>query len=417
MTDHEEQNGTRKVIRMSDKKSTVMIIAIILLIMIIAALGVFMVLKKSPFSNVLAQYQKSSPDTLLSIQKATGENASTLANQIKSFCKDFDLKEFYLAQMDSASAKKSEVLIINPSSGKIECTIDRSANIQTNQTTLNQNVLATINGEPVYMNEVMSVYNNIPEAQRTNDSLQLSLDQVIATKLLLQDALSKGFNVSSEEVDSAINTFLTNNGLTLQQLEQGLTSSGSTMADYRMNVANNLLIQKEIGQITANVNIPLDAQMKAYYEANKQTFMTAAKATTRQLLLYSNATDDVQKMQEIQNIASLLNATNFCELVTKYSQDSVSVPRCGLYEFEQGQLLPEYEQVVFSSEPGSAKIVKTSVGYHIVIIENVTLPKQITYDEAREQVFNYLLLQEKQAAIDSYVAQLRQAAKVLSYID
>jgi parvulin-like peptidyl-prolyl isomerase len=417
MEDEDRNHQRVKVIRVNGKKPKWVMPIMILLVLIVLALAVLLFMQKSPLDKALAEYRKSAPGTLLSVQRLTGDNANTVAAQIKVYCKDFTLTDYYLAQIDNAAEKKSMLFILNPSSGKVECTIDRSANTQTSQTGLSQNVLATINGEPIYMDEVMAVYNNIPEAQRTNDSLQQSLDQVIATKLLVQDAIKKGINVSNEEVDSTINTFLTSNGLTIQQLEQNLVNGGSSMAAYRESVKQSLLTQKEIAFLTATVANPSDAEMKAFYDNNTQAFRTLARANTQQLLIYANASNDAQKLQDIQSIAAMLNATNFCELVTKYSQDTASVPRCGLYDFQEGQLLPEYEQVVFTSEPGSAKIIKTTVGYHIVLINNVTLPRQLTYDESKDSIASYLTLNEKQSLIDNYVSELRKNAQVVSYID
>ncbi len=312
MEDEDRNHQRVKVIRVNGKKPKWVMPIMILLVLIVLALAVLLFMQKSPLDKALAEYRKSAPGTLLSVQRLTGDNANTVAAQIKVYCKDFTLTDYYLAQIDNAAEKKSMLFILNPSSGKVECTIDRSANTQTSQTGLSQNVLATINGEPIYMDEVMAVYNNIPEAQRTNDSLQQSLDQVIATKLLVQDAIKKGINVSNEEVDSTINTFLTSNGLTIQQLEQNLVNGGSSMAAYRESVKQSLLTQKEIAFLTATVANPSDAEMKAFYDNNTQAFRTLARANTQQLLIYANASNDAQKLQDIQSIAAMLNATNFC---------------------------------------------------------------------------------------------------------
>jgi parvulin-like peptidyl-prolyl isomerase len=263
---------------------------------------------------------------------------------------------------------------------------------------------------------VMAMYNNIPADTRTNTSLQESLDQAVNNKLLTQDAAAKELIVSEDEVDNAIGTFLTNNGLTLQQLEESLTAAGSTLAQFRTNTRNNLLLQKEINEVTKDAIEPAEAEIQKYYDDNKQTFITKASAQTRQLLIYSNESNDAEKLAQIKGISTMLNATNFCELVSLYSQDNASISRCGEYDFTQGELLPEYEQVVFSSEPGSAKITKTRIGYHIIEILNVTLPQEISFSQAKDSIANYLLLINKQDLLNQHIAQLRQNAEIVSYI-
>jgi parvulin-like peptidyl-prolyl isomerase len=401
-----------------EKKINMFAITTVLLAIIIVAMGLSLVSRTSPFEKVLKTYQQNYPESLLSIQRLIGDNAKAASQQLNSYCPGFNLEEFYLVQFDNAATRKSVIMAINPITGRTECTIDRSAPANaTQKQTLNQNLLATINGEPVYMEEVAAIYNNIPAESRTNASLQEALDQVIGNKLLVQDAVKKAISVKEEEIDTALNTFLTNNGLTLQQLEERLTTAGSSVTIFRNNLKNSLLLQKEVSEVTKNAPLPTEADLQAYYDANKQGFVTIAKATTKQLLLYSNQSNDAEKLAQIKGIATMINATNFCELVNTYSQDAASISRCGLYDFQQGQLLPEYEQVVFSSQPGTAKIIKTSIGYHIVEIINVSLPQQLSYDQVKENIKNYLLLINKQLVLSQYVQQLRQQADVVSYIN
>ncbi|MBW2990940.1 peptidyl-prolyl cis-trans isomerase, partial [Candidatus Woesearchaeota archaeon] len=294
--------------------------------------------------------------------------------------------------------------------------IDKSTDINVSKAALSQNLIATINGEAVYMPEVTAVYNNIPANMRTNTSLQEALDQVINNKLLLQDAESKEFRVSEEAVDNSINAFLANNGLTLQQLEQNLANAGSSIEIFRNSIRNNLLLQAEINEITKDVKSPSEAEIKVYYEDNKQSFTTIAKAKTRQLLIYANQTNQDAKLEQVKAIGDQLNKTNFCDLVEKHSEDLISIPRCGLYDFQQGQLLPEYEEIVFNSEPGSTKIIQTRIGYHIVQIINITYPKQLSLEEVKESINNLIVLRNKQTVLNQYIQNLRQEADVVSYL-
>lgn len=412
----EEHKKNRPQIHIHRKKSTALAIATIVLALFALVLGLMLIKNTSPLNSIVKTYQESYPNSFLSIQKITGENAQSLKQQITSFCPEFSLEEYYFAQVDDATAKKSLLFIINPKSGKTECTIDRSAPANaTPSQALGQNIIATINGEPIYNDDVLAIYNNIPAELRTNTSLQESFDQAISNKLLMQDAIKKEVSVSESEVDNAISTFLANNGLTLQQLEERLASAGSSMLIFRNNTRNNLIIQAEVSEIIKNASEPTEADMQKYYDENKQTLITKASAKSRQILIAANESNDAEKLEQVKSIAARLNATNFCELVTLYSEDKDSILRCGEYDFEEGQLLPEYEQVVFSSQPGTAKITKTRLGYHIIEIINVTLPQQFTYEQAKGLIANYLSLKNKQDLLSQYIANLRQQAQIVSY--
>lgn len=401
---------------MREKKPLGLIITIIVLAIIVIALGLNLLTKTSSLDSMIKKYQRNYQDSLLSIQRLTGENAQVLSQQISSFCPGFSLEDYYIAQVDNPAMQKSILFIINPVTGRTECVIDKSTSINTSKVGLTQNLLATINNEPVYMQEVIAIYNNIPENMRTNTSLQESLDQVINNKLLLQDAANKEFRVEEEEVDNAINAFLANNGLTLEQFQQNLANIGSSIEVFRNNIRNNLLLQLKISEITKDVAAPSEADVRAYYEDNKQGFLTIPRALTRQLLIYSNESNANEKLELIKAIASQLNATNFCDLISKYSEDLISIPRCGLYDFQQGQLLPEFEEIIFNSEP-STKIIQTRLGYHIVQIVNVTLPRQLSFEEAKDSISNYFVLVNKQAVLNQYIMSLKEQAELVSYVD
>lgn len=416
----EEHRKVRPQIRSQRKKPVGLMITTIILALIIVILGATLLMSSSPLNSIAKTYSKDyPPGSQLLIQKLSGDSAKTLNQQIINYCPDFKLEEYYIAQFDNPAANQSFLFVINPKSGKTECKIDRNkpaSTSTTSQRALSQNLLATINGEPIYTEDVMTVYNNIPAESRANTSMQQALDQVIGDKLLIQDAAAKGFNVSDEEVNDSINAFLTSNSLTMDQLEQRLATVGSSISLFRNSTRKSLMLQKEVNEITKDATLPTDADIQKYYNDNQQLFVTKAQASTRQLLIYANQSNDAEKLAEIKGIATMLNATNFCELVSAYSQDEVSVSRCGQYDFEPGQLLPEYEQVVFNSTPGSTKIIKTRIGYHIVQIINVVPPSEITFDQAKASIANYLLLKNKQDLLVQYVAKLKQQAKIESYI-
>ncbi|HJX05390.1 MAG TPA: SurA N-terminal domain-containing protein, partial [Candidatus Nanoarchaeia archaeon] len=264
--------------RSSTSPVTIIVVVAVIGLLIGAILGVLLSpivglplgYSSNPLARITSDYVNKHTDSLLSVQQVKGENAETIKQQIITYCPDFDYKDYYyLAQIDNAAAQKSLLFVIDKS-GKTVCTIDRSAPANaTQKQTLDQNLLATINGEPVYVAEVSAVYNNIPAESRTNTSLQEALDQVIGNKLLIQDAAKKAINVEEEEIDTAVNTFLTNNGLTLQQLEERLTTAGSSVTIFRNNLKNNLLLQKEVSEVTKNVTLPTEAEIQAYYDANK----------------------------------------------------------------------------------------------------------------------------------------------------
>ncbi len=77
-------------------------------------------------------------------------------------------------------------------------------------------------------------------------------------------------------------------------------------------------------------------------------------------------------VDKAKNLAdSIMNAVkkgaNFAELVAKYSADKGSVPTGGdLGWFEEGRMVPEFNDAAFSMSKGETRVVQTQFGYHVL---------------------------------------------------
>lgn len=279
-----------------------------------------------------------------------------------------------------------------------------------------KSLAALVNGEPVYSDELQLAYQSIPASLRTNDSINIAFNSVINNKLLLQDAARKKLSVSEKEVDDAIAAFLEQNQLTISQLEERFGELGSTMAGFRDGVRDELLLQKEINELTKDIKTPTETDLQLYYEAAKDDFVTPLGASVRQIMVYANESNNDAKLEKIRSVALLLNNISFCEAAKQYSEDTATVDSCGQYDFTQGQLLPEFEQVVFNSTPDDVKLFQSRIGYHIIHVLNITAPRQLGFDEVKENIRNYFILANKQAALNDYILGLREKAEIVSYL-
>ncbi len=111
------------------------------------------------------------------------------------------------------------------------------------------------------------------------------------------------------------------------------------------------------------------------------------------LRVLQNGTDQEQLKQKMHadSIYNLLQqGADFATLAKEYSQDFQSARQGGeLMWCGPGQLIPEFEQVMYDLEKGEvSKPFLSSVGYHIVRLNDV---KQLeSYDVLRPQILNYL---------------------------
>ncbi len=101
----------------------------------------------------------------------------------------------------------------------------------------------------------------------------------------------------------------------------------------------------------------------------------------------STGTDTVKALNKIQDIEKQLKAgADFGELATKYSLDKgTSLKKGDLGFFERGQLIREFDEVVFKLNVGqTSPIVKTKFGYHLIKLVAVAPDK--SYEEQKTEL-------------------------------
>ena len=91
-----------------------------------------------------------------------------------------------------------------------------------------------------------------------------------------------------------------------------------------------------------------------------------AKASARHILVSSEETCKELKSQ-------IEAGTDFAKLATSHSQCPSGKKGGDLGEFSPGQMVPEFDKVVFSAEVGKDHgPIKTDFGYHLIEITNRT---------------------------------------------
>ncbi len=81
--------------------------------------------------------------------------------------------------------------------------------------------------------------------------------------------------------------------------------------------------------------------------------------------------------------------------------------------FRKGQLIPEFEEVAMKLKPGEmSDVVKTSLGYHVILLTEHRASRQRPLEETREQIRVQLETQKKQRHVEETLQQLRADAKI-----
>lgn len=132
-----------------------------------------------------------------------------------------------------------------------------------------------------------------------------------------------------------------------------------------------------------------DTEIKEYYDNNKKTDkeINKGKSTTIKYLIIEvkpSENDFSNSQSEIDDIYNLIQeGEDFGMLARDRSDDTGSAQQFGsLGSFGRGQMVPEFENMAFSMQPGEvSKPFKTQFGWHIIKVEGFS-----TTADGQEQV-------------------------------
>lgn len=184
---------------------------------------------------------------------------------------------------------------------------------------------------------------------------------------------------------------------------QGKAEGFDTEAKYQELVAEaqrTILQQYTMQKVLGNINVS-EEDMKAYYEENKVKFQAGATAKASHILMAEeDAIKDVQ--------AEIAAGLSFAEAAAKYSTCPSKERGGDLGSFEQGRMVPEFEEVAFSQEIGSiSQPVKTQFGYHLILVEERNEASAKSFEEVSEQISQEMTYQKQTEVYMSEVAKLK----------
>jgi len=135
-------------------------------------------------------------------------------------------------------------------------------------------VVATVNGEPIYLNELEETYESLPGQMKLLFSKEALLDQLVTEKLLMQDVAANDITVSEEEVDASIQEI----EATLPEgiaLEDTLESQGMTMEDFRKDMKKQLLVTKLLDEtVYTDIEEVSEDEKREFFEENAEENQT-----------------------------------------------------------------------------------------------------------------------------------------------
>lgn len=175
------------------------------------------------------------------------------------------------------------------------------------------------------------------------------------------------------------------------------------------------LLAKKAEDETVNKKVSVtEDEIKQYYETNKQQFLRTKLFKASHIFVKVDPAESAEdKNAKLQKAEKLLerakSGEDFYNLAYYESDDRSRYVGGSLGSFHTGQIVPEFEAALQGMKPGDiAGPVKTLYGYHVVKLDDVQEPKQMSFEESAENIRARLTEEKRSTLYNSWMGALRQ---------
>jgi len=244
------------------------------------------------------------------------------------------------------------------------------------------------------------------------------LDNMIGYRLMIQEAKARKITVPDAEVDAQV-AQIRAQFPSDAQFQQALTAQRTTLEAVRNDARDGMSADKLVeSEIAGKVAVKPEA-VTDFYQKNQDKFQQGPRVRASHILIGIPQNADAATKQQAKAKADALlkdlkAGKDFAATAKANSQDPGSAPNGGdLGYFEQGQMVPPFEQAAFALKPGEmSEVVETQFGYHIIKVADKQESKVVPLEEAKGQIEEYLTQQNRHAETELFVNALRAKAKV-----
>lgn len=233
------------------------------------------------------------------------------------------------------------------------------------------------------------------------------LDSLIDEAVLLEEAIKRGYEVPASLVESEIEFFKGKFASEADYEDYLANYIKITKEDFKELIANDLTISQLFDEITSVVT-ENSMTAREYYEANKDQFVGQEEVLATHILV--DTEEEAKKL-----IEEIKNGADMQELAYEHSTDpSVQTNFGNLGWFGRGVMVPEFEEAVFSLEPGQLypEPVKSQFGYHVIYLKDKEAAGLQSFADLEAEIEDMLLELAKNDYFVEFIDSLRSQADI-----
>ncbi len=249
----------------------------------------------------------------------------------------------------------------------------------------------------------LAAEGNLSESQ-IEELKRSFLAQKIDRELILGEANRAAIGIPRQLLEAAVAENLAE--YPAGDFEQMLKNQGLTMEKWRLQMQDNLLIEKAVQNLAyARVTVK-EEEIAEYFRDHRAEFDRPDQVRARQIALHSE--------EEGQRVLGLLRqGMPFAEAAQRFSQSPDSEQGGDLGFFGRGEMPVEFDQVVFTLPVGRiSELVRSEYGYHIFLVEERRAASRLTLPDVHEEIAAGLREVKEEQAYQEWLQALREQAAI-----
>ncbi len=238
-------------------------------------------------------------------------------------------------------------------------------------------------------------------------------DNITSRALLQQESRRRFPEVSDEDIKIRLAQLIEQAG----GEEQFYLNIGMVACDesaVRENVASGVRLDKTLMQVYAPEPEPSDADLRAFYEKNINSYLTDEQIRASHISVnLSGAQSRAEVYQMMRGLRErALDGADFDALGAEHNSNKEMSSDLGW--FKRGEFMEEFEAIAFSMREGEiSPVFVTQLGFHIVKLtgRNPALPKP--FEEVKDTVRLGLIEAHRDRKFNEFVDELKKTAKIV----
>ena len=240
--------------------------------------------------------------------------------------------------------------------------------------------------------------------------LDWSRENVIERFLINKEAEKNGDKIPPDQVEAAL-TKLKEQYDDQQQIYKDFNAQDDEK--IKEDIERQMRIEQSLNQVCKDLPEPSKADIKEYYENNKEQFKSGERVRVAHIVKYVNWQTDEETAYDAISQAhdELKKGTAFEAVVDKYTDCGDSGGDLGFVM--RGQMVEEFEDVVFNLGVGQiSDVFRSRFGFHIAKVYGRKPAAVAGLEEVKDRITEALKEQMRGKAIDDFIDKLRSKAEI-----